>query len=178
MKDKKSIQVLVAFALAALIAFVWWRNETSVSPREGQHSETNVISNRQTAKQTEFGVSRPLYGETSLSEDEKRILHKPFADCGKYWCGARIYRVGMICLKHRLSRVETMKLLDEPPLNSEDRLHLSYRTGVGRLLELHFEENGNLKDVEAIGRDYDFPPLESVTPNTPIEPTPLPPSPR
>lgn len=141
------LTIIILAAVAVVVGFVWLRH---LQP-----------------------TPRSLYGKASLSEDEKRILYRPFEDRFKTWYPGKDYKIGIICLKHRLTRAEVLELIAEPPYEPRDYKYLFYRTGPNGLFSLEFDENGNLKKAEVVDSRYQLPPLESVTPDTPIEPPSL-----
>ena len=136
--------------------------------------------------------SRPLYGIASLSEEEKRILYKPFEGMFVRGEGAfgtmipdarktmpRAYRVGMICLKHRLNWSEVQELImGKVPASRSRPTECAWFTlpvavpGVELLFD--FDPKGDLKQVSIPHTWYHFPRLEDVTPDTSIEPPPKP----
>ena len=95
-------------------------------------------------------------------------------NCRKIGCGdTNIYRVGMICLKHRLTRSEVMEALSESPVKPIHNGYLDYQTSIGHLLTFKFDASGNLLLVRTHER-FEFPSLESVLPDTPIDPPMIP----
>lgn len=141
------------------------------------------------APQTNSPASCPLYGKASLSEEERRILYKPFDGMeGKTDTGAPIldwrrslpkaYQLGMVCLKHRLNYSEVNELIVRnvtprllfPPEKTRINITISFSA----LLGFDFDEKGDLQKVQIYGIEYHkLPPLEAVTSNTPIEPPPM-----
>jgi len=198
MRNTKSFIVFILIlAVVAIAGFVMVRNQLLVSqPELQQKPATKVGSSGQTTNRNPATPSsRPLYGKTSLSEEEKRILCKPFEDlyvnvktdrgAGKFIderkTVPKAYKVGMICLKHRLTRTEVMELISTPPAEtsivSTNLMDVDYQIGGCKRLIFKFDEKGNIKSVEGDGVHslYEFPPLEAVTSDTSIEPPePLP----
>ena len=172
MSSIKRVVAVLLFSSVAIVGLLMYRNRT-MAPRDvQQRSTTNAASEFRVAQENQREVSRPLYGKASLTAEEKRILHKPFDNCFRYWCGSNIYLVGMICMKHRLSREEIMELIKESPVEPLEDVYLSYRTGIGQLITFTFGQDGNLQKAVTVGSKYQFPPLETVTHETAIEPLP------
>ena len=200
MKNTKSLIVflLILAVVIAIAGFVRLRNQKIVSQLELQLPATSNIASRvQTTNQYLAPSARPLFGKASLSEEEKRILYKPFENLygfqeagigmvkvfDEYKTTPKAYKVGMICLKHRLTRAEVMELISTPP--NEDRVvytnlvDVTYRFGINKGLIFRFDIKGNLLNTEGDGVHswYEFPPLEEVKSDTSIEPPEPPPRP-
>ena len=191
----KFVAFIVTTAAVVIVgASIWFRNHTSDVRKEfRQASKTNSTPTSQQSTRTHaLLVSRPLYGEASLSEEERRILYKPFdgmvirgeGDFGTMIPDARktmprAYRVGMICLKHRLNWSEVQSLITGKASASRNLsvpgywFHLPV-AAPGVSLYFEFDQNRNLKQVSIPDTWYQFPRLEDVTPDTSIEPPPKP----
>ncbi len=174
--------VMRIHVVSLLLVSTWWLG----------CSEPHHAPRVQTTNQNLSTSSRPLYGKASLSEEEKRILYKPFEDLcvivetgmgpvkhfNEWKTGPKAYKVGMMCLEHRLTRTEVLELISTPP--TEDRIVFPNRVDVGYQFRIHkqllfsFDEKGNLKNAEGEGISlwYKFPSLKDVASDTSIEPPP------
>jgi len=174
MKHVKIIAVFTILFTAATVS-IWYRNRTVVLRRElQQHPVTKLVTSSQTSQRNPPAAPHLLYGKASLSKDEKRILYQPFKGFMKRPYRGQDYKVGMICLKHRLTRDEVTKLIGETPHKSELPELLIYNTCIASAITFRFDKRENLLDVRTTGSQYQLPPLESVTPDTPIDLPPLP----
>jgi len=128
-------------------------------------------------------VSRPPYGKDSLSEEEKRILINSPEDCLESGCWRRAYKVGMICLKHHLSVSEVDGLMPgqityRHPCNDTggECVDLMFCPTLCYPLDFEFDAEGKIVRVSHMvgGVSRRLPPLESITPDAPIELPPIP----
>ena len=177
---------ILILTLLGVAGFVWLRNWAPVS-RAGlqQYTSTNLNSGFQAYPGSPQNSSRQLYGKDSLSSEEKRILFTTATEaCGilKWHCIA--YKVGMICLKHHLTKSEIGELF------VGQVVHGAHVDDIGRdlvkvrlcsppsmlLLYFRFDSKGSNGEISYIfgGEWYYLPPIDSVTPVAPIELPPLP----
>ena len=158
-------------ALAAVIAgYLWSSGRTAIS----QHPMTNTLNRHRISQQDEVMTTRPLYGKTALSKEEKRILYKPFPEIRNAENISKAWMIAMICMKHRLTCAEVRELIASPPFgygSDESGSSLSYLYGKEGVLQFSFDKNGKLEKVHGIS---ELPPMESVSTDTPIEPPSLP----
>jgi len=174
------------FLIVSLMLVTLW---VDCSP---SHNNNNNNSTVLTNQRNIHASSRQLYGKASLTEEEKRILYKPFEDLcviveagigpvkhfNEWKTGPKAYKVGMICLKHRLTRAEVLELISTPPTEDRvvftNRVVVGYRFGFQKELRFGFDKKGILTDAEGEGESiwYKFPSLKDVTTDTSIEPPP------
>ena len=121
--------------------------------------------------------SQPLYGRESLSKEEKLILTNPFVDYRQHNYDRKAYKVAMICLKHRLTLSEVQKAITGPvqirkreDTGGCDLIFMYW----GEKLKFYFDSSGHLDEVYYHADRYRLPPIEFITPDTPIEVPPLP----
>ena len=186
MNHRKTIlfYISILIVVASVVDFVWLRNRIPVSlPELQQHPKTNLDFAVFITPRNSPTISRPFYGKAFLSEDEKQILSKITTDCGSKRCDRLAYRVGMICLKHRLASSEIDELFAGKVVHAEPRAdtgveHVSIKLCPPPCRPLVFEYDAKGNIVRSLymlnGVWHYLPPLESVTPDAPIELPPLP----
>ena len=188
MKNWRPIVVFVValMAVVVIVGYVLFRRQSPV-PREELKTPPAIVATP-TVKSTEIKRAenaRLLYGKASLCEEEKQILYKPFygraVPFNENKSVPQAYRVGMICLKHRLSMPEIEEVqqattgdIPAPVKSWPGEYVLWVRCGLYKALVFAFDENGRLKKIDTTGTWYKFPPLEAVKPDTSIEPPPMP----
>ena len=197
MKHTKPIIVFVVILGlgVVIVGFIRLAYHTSNSRQElRQQPPMNSVSSAQTIQTYLPNVSRPLYGKSSLTEEEKRILYKPFENMffiaiagngpvkhyDEQKTFPKAYRVGMICLKHRLTRTEVLELISTSPTDNrfiaEKGLGIiGYDIGHSATLEFDFNTEGNLAEILMYDAGwYKLPLLDEVKSDTSIEPPPPP----
>jgi len=192
-QSKRVIGFFLILVAVSAGMVVWFQSRRSDSLRElrqpaGESGVSTILTNGATS----LVGSRALYGKASLSKEEKRILYKSFKDMYGVFTDAegrerkilnerkttpQAYRIGMICLKHRLNWSEVQEMIHlitgepipprpEPPNDNSQFLEL----GFNKYLIFQFDAVGSLTGVWTPPSWYKFPPLEEVMPDTPIEP--------
>ena len=172
--SKPALLVMLA-GVVAVLGIIFMRGQRPAAQREGASAPaTNVDVVVSSAPTNDV---RSHHGKDSLTEKERKIIHKAFEEIHVYGIYERAYRVGMICLKRRLNYWEVRELIEGKivprtslPVEGE---RVGYYFPFSHSLGLWFDKDGNLQRVKMYGDSrYDFPPLESVTPGTSIEPPP------
>jgi hypothetical protein len=195
--SRRLIALLLVSGMLFIVAVMRFESPNSNSSQGlPRLAATNIFSNVQTSLTSPQVGPRPLYGKNSLSIQEKQVLYKPFEDMYVLMQGGagphtvmderktvpQAYRVGMICLKHRLnlSEVQEMILLIQgkapsPQVVGPDEIWQHWGIGFHMRLTFRFDKKGNLESVDAPPEVwYKFPPMEEVVLDTPIDPPPKP----
>ena len=175
--------VVVAIAISG---YIWLRNPAPASQSDPKpRPNASNASNTQTNQTDLTATLSHLYGKASLSVEEQRILYEAFPKVSGQLVEPktlpRAYRIGMICLKHRLRLPEVQEVkhlttgdTSAPYMPWAGTYIIALRIGFGKCLDCFFDEKGNLEKILATGAWYQFPPPEQVTTNTSIDPPPLP----
>jgi hypothetical protein len=186
---KTLVAVVITVIVVVAPAVIYLRNQSLNSQATRTASvTTSVVGAVEVTQKSKVATAKPLYGMTSLNNEEREILRKSFQDdyvvtpdfptprLHMAKAAHDAYRMGIICLKHRLNRSEVSKLITDRRLPSDtaDPQVLYYQIGPGTLFQIEFTAEGSIKCVQMAFAWYKFPALEDVTPDTPIEPPPMP----
>jgi len=158
--------ILLIVILIIVRAFVWWWSRTPVAIKPADEIMVLTTSKAYPSRlirTNATGATGQIFGKASLSEAEKETLRKRLPRDEK---GA--YEKGIICLKHRLSKIEILELIRPANLQrtTETGTTIAYQVDSSVLLVFKFDKNDNLKEAKLANTRIQLPSLESVSTNT------------
>ena len=179
MDKKHSLSVLffmlILTGLIIIFGYIWLYDQEIVSrPAIPEHHLPNTLSKVLPPKEHTVGYTHLLYGKASLSDQEKQVLSKLIEGNRTVVNHREAYTIAMICMKHRLTWFEIKEMVTGEKVSSLGS-SLSISCKSGGYTGFHFDNKGTLINAIAVESPYMLPPLESVSPGTPIT---LPPFPR
>ena len=187
MTTRKAVTVTVLIVVIGVITgVIALRNRQFHLPAPPTCSTNRVVSAVKVTEKRKVALTKPLYGMASLSNEEREILRRSFQNAyvvtpdfefprlDGLKASHDAYRMGIICLKHRLNRSEVLQLITAKRLVKPALKAVYYYIGPDCLFMIDFTKEGGIKSVLMDHAWYKFPALEDVTPDTSIEPPPIP----